>query len=436
MLQIAFLLAGASFVRKAAPALMLAGLVWGGLGLSIFIDGLQGERHFPLHVFGMILLLDSMLSLTLASFAKGAQRGVFYFKGGVFLFIAILILSGRHTGNLVMAIVFGISFFITGLFVIVSAIVVRFKHWKQTLISGGCQLVFAIFLFLPFPTSHDGTVSQFIGMILITSGLRSMILSTRMFNIKKGASVFDLLAPQDLFKIGSENLKRKSKSKISTVIVTGKNLVVHIWTPEGSAENETLHRPVFNRYIAAVDANGVISTGHAALEVEGDIYISLYPAVDIDRSPSEFFNILKAIEENTVAGEFQKDYISEAKAWCESDRKIIFEEFNYTSLATFWTIYRETETYNLTWRNCSSSVAYGLEAALDGVLTNRCNWFHFIRLFFIPELWIAAQLRKRATTMAWTPGLVLDYARALHAVVHPDGVSLWSLLRKKTPTKK
>lgn len=43
-----------------------------------------------------------------------------------------------------------------------------------------------------------------------------------------------------------------------------------------------------NRYIAAVDSAGVISTGHAALEMQ-DIYISLYPAVDIDRSPSEFF---------------------------------------------------------------------------------------------------------------------------------------------------
>ena len=34
-----------------------------------------------------------------------------------------------------------------------------------------------------------------------------------------------------------------------------------------------------------------------------------------------------------------------------------------------------------------------------------------------PDLWIAALLRARAESMTWTPGLVLDYARALHAVV-------------------
>jgi hypothetical protein len=32
---------------------------------------------------------------------------------------------------------------------------------------------------------------------------------------------------------------------------------------------------------------------------------------------------------------------------------------------------------------------------------------------------VAAQLRKRAATMAWTPGLTLDYARALSMLADP-----------------
>lgn len=170
MLQIAFLLAGAAFVRRAAPFFMVAGMLWGGLGLAIFIDGLQGGLHFPLHVFGLFLLLDSLVSLALGSAAKGTQRGIFYFKGGVFLLIAILILSGRHDGTLALAIVFGIAYFITGLFTIASAVVVRFSHWRRALLSGVSQILFAIFLFLPFPTEHDGTVSQFIGMVMLTGG--------------------------------------------------------------------------------------------------------------------------------------------------------------------------------------------------------------------------------------------------------------------------
>lgn len=425
MLQIAFLLAGAAFVRKAAPFLLLAGVVWGGLGLSIFIDGLQGKRHFPLHFFGLLLLADSLVALSLGSAAKGTRRGVFYFKGGLFLLIALLILSGRHNGNLVLAVVFGMAYFVTGLFVIASAVVVRFRLWRRALASGLLQIAFAIFLFLPFPTEHDGTVSQFIGMVLITGGLQSVFLSIRMRRIKQGRSVFDILAPEDL-------LGRIKNDTVTTdeAPSTGK-LIIHIWTPEGSAENETLPRPVISRYIAAVDSNGVVSTGHAALELPPSLYISLYPAADIDRSPSEFFNTLKAVEANTVPGKFQPDYRTEASEWCESDRKIIFSTFNATSLMTFCTRYRQSETYNLTWRNCSSSVAYALEAALDGVLQERCTWSGFLRLFLIPELWIASQLRKRATTMAWTPGLVLDYTRALHAIVHPSDVSLLSFLKQK-----
>jgi hypothetical protein len=36
-----------------------------------------------------------------------------------------------------------------------------------------------------------------------------------------------------------------------------------------------------------------------------------------------------------------------------------------------------------------------------------------------PELWVAAQVRKRSATMAWTPGLTLDYARALSMLADP-----------------
>lgn len=252
-----------------------------------------------------------------------------------------------------------------------------------------------------------------------------MILSLRMRQVRHGRSVFDILVPQTL-RIGErEALPQEVEN------TTGNQLIVHVWTPEGSAKQQTLPRPVINRYIAAVDADGVISTGHAALELPPTLYISLYPAAEIDRSPSEFFNLLKAVEANTVAGKYQPDYPFEANMWCESDRKIHFSTFNATSLTSFWNHYRQTKTYNLIWRNCSSSVAWALEAAMDGALKERCTRGGFVRLLFIPELWIAAQLRKRATNMAWTPGLVLDYTRALHAVVHPTEVSLIHLIKKR-----
>ena len=63
---------------------------------------------------------------------------------------------------------------------------------------------------------------------------------------------------------------------------------------------------------------------------------------------------------------------------------------------------------------------HGGLADVSGVLARHSrNWLHVLRTLLMPELWIAAQVRRRAQIMAWTPGLTLDYCRALRAVVHP-----------------
>ena len=428
MLQISLLLMGAHFVRRITPILALFGLLWGLAGVIIFIDGLDGMLYFPSRVFSALLICESLVMLMMAPGAAGARKPILYFEGTLFLFIALMTLLGKESSNLLLALLFGFAFFITGLFVMASAWVVRFERWKASFVAGIGYLVFALFLFQPYPTHHKGTIAQLVGMLMIISGIQCIRTAWRAFGLHDSRSVFSLLAPERLF------LKSKAKPNRDEDIPTSPEengpLTVHVWTPEGSAANQPVPRPVFNRYIAAVDATGVISTGHAALELPPALYISLYPAVDIDRSPSEFFNTLKAIQENNVAGKFQSDYSSESAAWCESDRKIVFNNINGASLKRYWLRYRDEEIYNLTSRNCSSSVAYGLEAALDGVFARRCGWLRFLGLFFIPEMWIAAQLRKRATTMAWTPGLVLDYARALNAIVHPAGNRLFTFYRR------
>jgi len=200
-------------------------------------------------------------------------------------------------------------------------------------------------------------------------------------------------------------------------------LTVHVWTPVGSSKMPAQRVPIIDRYIAAVDSAGVISTGHAALETPEGIYISLYPGVEIDRSPDEFSRLLRATRDNDVPGVFQPDYPTESRAWCESTAKVRIRNYSAERLRVFWENYRQDNTYNLTYRNCSSSVARALEAALEGVAGKARGrdrgWAAFVRLFLTPELWVAAQIRKRAKTMAWTPGLTLDYARAMSMLADP-----------------
>src|SRR6185369_16861992 len=81
-------------------------------------------------------------------------------------------------------------------------------------------------------------------------------------------------------------------------------------------------------------------------------------------------------------------------------------------------------TYNLTNRNCSSTVVHALETAIEGILDrHNLGAGFFVRVFLSPELMVAAHLRERADTMAWTPGLVLDYARSLEGALHPPRIS-------------
>ena len=73
MIQIVLLLFGVEFVRTKAKYLMLIGILWGVLGVSIFIDGLDGVTYFPLRVFGTLLLVESLITLSIASSGVGAQ---------------------------------------------------------------------------------------------------------------------------------------------------------------------------------------------------------------------------------------------------------------------------------------------------------------------------------------------------------------------------
>lgn len=416
MLQIALLLCGRQFISRNRIILTMTGVLWGLFGTVVLIDGMLGAQYFPLRLFGYILLFESLTILIVSSATTGAKRGIYLFRGGITGGASLLILSGIQASNLMLAIVFGFVCFLSGTLVIAAAWIVRYVNWRRAIAGGMCQILYAIFLFQPYPTHHDGTVPQFMGMLMLLSAVECLRLSVRLRQMAPGITIFDVQSADAAGAIDGNSV-------VSHAEVEDRNgrcavLRVLIWTPEKSAYGQTVRRPIVNRYIAAVDTEGVISTGHAALEME-DLYISLYPASDIDRSPSEFFRTLRAVRENDVPGRFIRDYATESRDWCEADRQVCFTAFSEASLRAFDAMYRQGEVYNLTRRNCSSSVAWALEAALDGVLHRKDGWTTFLSLLVRPELWVAAQLRRRATTMAWTPGLVLDYARALHALVHP-----------------
>jgi len=147
-----------------------------------------------------------------------------------------------------------------------------------------------------------------------------------------------------------------------------------------------------------------------------DLYISLYPADELDASSQQFRDMLNSRVENDTRGRFLESYETEVAAWCEPNRQIWFRNYNEPALRAFWEIYRKDTKYNLTSRNCSTTVALALDVALEGVVGHTRPWYRFFILFTDPNIWLLSLLRTRANTMTWTPGLMLDYARLLRRV--------------------
>jgi hypothetical protein len=113
-------------------------------------------------------------------------------------------------------------------------------------------------------------------------------------------------------------------------------------TPVGSAVNPQ-RRFLIDRYIAAVDQGGVISTGHVAMSLSPDVYVSLVPADDMDHSPDEFGRILRAGSENDVPGRFRPSFEEECVTWRAPDREIVFSRYNSAAVRAFLEIYHRAD---------------------------------------------------------------------------------------------
>ena len=79
--------------------------------------------------------------------------------------------------------------------------------------------------------------------------------------------------------------------------------------------------------MASVDKAGRFSTGHAALGQGDDLYISHYPAVEIDRSPANLRSSLKTGADVAAAAAVGKLLAERAKAAGVTD--VVFDRGSF-----------------------------------------------------------------------------------------------------------
>ena len=133
MIQLVLFLLGLDYLRRRSLTLAVVGGIWLVIGVSVFIDALDGVLYFPIHVFAWLLLVEGLATLAIARVGVGGQRTLRYVKGGAFMLAALLIMAGNHHGNFVLSMIFGTLFLADGLLQSVSAVVVRYSRWRIVL---------------------------------------------------------------------------------------------------------------------------------------------------------------------------------------------------------------------------------------------------------------------------------------------------------------
>ncbi len=404
MIRLIILLLGAQALRGQRRLLMLFGWAWIAVGALMLFDVLQdGRSVLALDALAILLALEGLVAISAALVIGSSASRPVMLKGLGFLFLAFLVWDVPADDNIVATLVFGSALLLDGAVRIASSTVIQHSRWKPVALAGSGEILLSLMIFIGWPVPHRMTVPFCIGVMILLSGWALLRIARRL-----------------------ESFSLNQNPQLATQPQTNdaNPLRVYVWTPTGSAK-DARRRYIVDRYIAAVDGSGNISTGHAALALAPDVYISHYPLNEISQSAQDFRRLLHSGEQNNVDGRFLPDLQQEVAAWCPPDKKIQFRRYNPTALRAFWQRYRQDATYNLTRRNCSTTVVQALDSALEGVLGDKHLWRRFLLLILDPNLWMLAVLRSRGESMTWTPGLVLDYARMLQQVTERQHQRWW-----------
>ncbi len=415
MLRLLFLLMGAQLLKARWLTLVGVALICFCLGIAIIIDIAQdGLLSVPLNMLALLLIVAGAGECITARVADLRIDWPGMAKGCAFLLIAFLIFSDPADNNVTASLLFGVAFLLDGLFRLISTSLMRCRLWRRKVMLGLTEIGLSGVIFSNWPFHHHITVPLCFALVLLAWGAATMAMALQVWRLPENASVTSL--PM----YTSRGLRRPHGTAYVHPPFPDREpaapLKVLVWTPVGSAA-VTDRRLIIDRYLAAVDQHGIISAGHAALSLEQEIYISHYPVKDIDRNFTNFRAVLRAGEEYDVSGCFLPSLQQEIDDWCLPDHRIHLPRYNAEALRNYWQIYSSDTTYNLTSRNCSTSVMQALDVAMEGILSDR--GMRGFALLFDPQFWLLGLVRSRAEGMTWTPGLLMDYVTLLKKVTAP-----------------
>lgn len=426
MLKIAFLLIGPEAFRSRWYVLPILGALLMAVAVLTALDAISGQGGMTYLLVGMLFLVIGVFALVAALVSSDpGERRLGLLRAGLSLLAGgLMMASPFFSSHWVISVLFGVGLIVDGAIRLCVAVVVRIPRWRYSAMYAVAQLAAAVCLLWQWPLPNAGNIILGVALLIGLAGWLLMRMGFMLRTLEEEVAILMLPiftgrgwhdhAP---ILIGEDPPRKPDDPP----------LMLHIWTPVGSA-NVVSRRPLLDRYIAAVDTDGVLSSGHVSLEMGPDLYISHYPDEEVERSDGDFMRTL-AETSVLVRGRFIPSLAAEIADWCPPDVQIRLHRFSPRRLRAFWAGYRQDNSYNISNRNCAVAVAAALEAALEGTLAGRHPWLRLARLMLDPDLWLAAMVRGRAESMTWTPGFVLDYIRVVSRIVERREASWGDRLR-------
>jgi hypothetical protein len=301
-----------------------------------------------------------------------------------------------------------------------SASVIRYPRWGWFLASGLAHVGFGGLLLFRWRQAATWAVPLFLGGAIAILGLATLRTALRVgrFLREENAGPAEEAVRYYLeFHVPrrfTEKYVSAAPAKDDDATRPHEDLLVHVWTPTAIAEAEG-GAGLVSRYVAARDRQGGFAVGHAALQMAPDVYIS-----HCDGNPDAFTGadeVWQTLRSRDNHGVFNESFEEEVAHYPMPTATLLFRKFRADQLRVFWRRYRIVTDYNFTNRNCSVAVSMALEAALVGSLAGSRSPLGILSLLTRSELWIAHFIRWKAREMVWTPGMMLDYARALARLV-------------------
>lgn len=419
---LAWLLLGPGNLRHSRAGLFFTGILLVAGGVLIVADASDTVTQLTLEAFGWVLVAMGLLKLAFSIIgAGGGMAALLGFQGIVYIFLGYAIADFSDSAGNAVPWLFGSAFLINGVYQIISAFVIRFPLWGWFIASGAIHLGLGAFMFLEWKQAADWVIPLMLGLGFAVLGVLTLVTALRMGRYLADGSwdagkalqfYLDFHVPAR-FRRGYFSFSGREEIKAPA---EHHDLLVYVWTPTTVAGVPDRHT-LMSSYIVARDLEGKFTVGHSALELSPDVYIS-----HCDGDPTAFDSseeVWQELRSRDISGVFLPSFREEVATYMEPSVTIRFRNFSAAQLRAFWASYRVNPAYNLTNRNCSVAVALALECALMGSLDRRRSLQGILRLITDRDLWVAWFIRWKAREMVWTPGMVLDYALALHRLVEP-----------------